>query len=574
MEWADLLHVSYQIVAADVMTKWSLEIMDAVCPDIELSPMLIRVRILLRNLAKISPQLHCSGTRNVWLAKAPEAARGTGIKILYKLQDIFDLERRMCGRIVQKYIETPLLVPMLRDDAIDAGNNASTHLHSMPRSLPAPSNMVKFDLRVWVAVTSYQPLKAHIFPSVYGRMCGKPFTLATKALGNDFVHLANYSVQKATVTASNSASAPATSTNSNAALVQGSEVAAMAPPSDLLLSNADLVDTIDRIYPSRGKELWHGLIWPELKRRVMCLLSLSRPYVTHRSRSFELLGVDVLLDETLIPWILEMNMSPGLAHRNEQQNALIKSMIEGLLDLVVSPVFPDASASSNASAMPPDAIASAWEPLHSVTLGPDAMQVMRGLQPVPLRAENIIRAKEVINLKTDSELSCSAAGVNIDAIEYAEFDIICVNSEDGVASDAENKHGLVRPTGAESGTPLSEKSGNRLIGSYTIGTSGRSLMNPSSVPSSGPSLGARSQSTAPKQAQPRFNTSSRAVPSTEAIESKNLLALIQHQFDAAPLLVEGFVITKETMTAVDANIRVYEKLDLIKRYSFFSKYET
>jgi hypothetical protein len=600
-EWADLLHVSYQIVAADVITKWSVEIMDSVCSDIELPPLLIRVRVLLRSLAKISPQLHCSGTRNIWLAKAPEAARGTGIKILYKLQDIFDLERRMCGRIVQKYIETPLLAPILklRDESTELnGDGAPSHTDAIPRSLYAPSNaqassgvMVKFDLRAWVAVTSYQPLRAYIFSSVYGRRCSKAFTLSTKALGNDFVHLANYSVQKATGASTNTASSAASavanlaSSTSNAPAPPASEIVSAAAPPDLLLSKADLIDIIDRMHPSRGNELWHNIIWPELKRRVMCLLSLSRPYVTHRNRSFELLGVDVLLDETLVPWILEVNMSPGLAHRSDQQNALIKNMIEGLLDMVVSPMCSDSSTSNIASSTAPADIASEWELLHTVTLGPDAMPVMRGIRPTSLPdtddnypRERIINSNNNVPTNNEAgdhfigisghEKSSNVINVDSEAIEYAEFGLNG-NTEEGSSVDGTSSHRV-----AEVGTvaPVNKKSGNApsetapIKNNSSTGGSGRQAQNPLSAPPSTSSAGVRSQSPAPKQTQPRFNTGSRAAPSTEAIESKNLLALIQHQFDAAPLLAEGFAITKESVAAVDTNIRVYEKLDLIKRY--------
>ena len=35
-------------------------------------------------------------------------------------------------------------------------------------------------------------------------------------------------------------------------------------------------------------------------------------FVPHRNNCFELLGFDILIDEKLNPWLLEVNMSPSL----------------------------------------------------------------------------------------------------------------------------------------------------------------------------------------------------------------------------------------------------------------------
>lgn len=51
-------------------------------------------------------------------------------------------------------------------------------------------------------------------------------------------------------------------------------------------------------------------------------------------------GYDVLITETLQPFILEANMSPAMAHRTTQQSALIAHMTSGLLDRAVYPHFP------------------------------------------------------------------------------------------------------------------------------------------------------------------------------------------------------------------------------------------
>ena len=48
-------------------------------------------------------------------------------------------------------------------------------------------------------------------------------------------------------------------------------------------------------------------------------------------RSFELLGFDVMLDEALEPWLIEANLSPGIAKRNASHTRTVEAMLEGVL---------------------------------------------------------------------------------------------------------------------------------------------------------------------------------------------------------------------------------------------------
>lgn len=105
-----------------------------------------------------------------------------GIKLLHRLDDILECERGMGGRTVQKYIENPLLAPLHTAHATPAyPPSIPPSLHpsslslssSSPLSIPTPtplsSNCYKFDLRVWVLVTSFDPLVAWLHKKVYGR---------------------------------------------------------------------------------------------------------------------------------------------------------------------------------------------------------------------------------------------------------------------------------------------------------------------------------------------------------------------------------------------------------------------
>jgi hypothetical protein len=68
----------------------------------------------------------------MWILKPTGVSRGSGITITSDLTKITQLRY---GKIVQKYIEHPLLLDCKR----------------------------KFDIRQWVLVTSFFPLKAYAF---------------------------------------------------------------------------------------------------------------------------------------------------------------------------------------------------------------------------------------------------------------------------------------------------------------------------------------------------------------------------------------------------------------------------
>lgn len=88
---------------------------------------------------------------------------------------------------MQKYIENPLLIPL---------NTKEIYSRSFIHSLESMPFLTKFDLRIWVLVLSFEPLKVYIYPRVYGRRCGRQYSSSVNSLNDSFIHLTNYSLQK------------------------------------------------------------------------------------------------------------------------------------------------------------------------------------------------------------------------------------------------------------------------------------------------------------------------------------------------------------------------------------------
>jgi len=68
---------------------------------------------------------------------------------------------------------------------------ASRYIHN-----PHLINGLKYDLRVYVLVTSYCPLKVYLYNDGLVRFATEPYNLDAKNMNAKFVHLTNFSINK------------------------------------------------------------------------------------------------------------------------------------------------------------------------------------------------------------------------------------------------------------------------------------------------------------------------------------------------------------------------------------------
>lgn len=99
-----------------------------------------------------------------WILKPPTSYRGEGIKIVSKFKHVPKHE----PFVAQRYIHNPFLI-----------------------------NDTKFDLRLYVLVTSINPLRIYLYDDGLARFASVKYSFDFKNLDNHFIHLTNYSVNKA-----------------------------------------------------------------------------------------------------------------------------------------------------------------------------------------------------------------------------------------------------------------------------------------------------------------------------------------------------------------------------------------
>ncbi|KAM9347778.1 tubulin monoglutamylase TTLL4 [Symphorus nematophorus] len=266
-----------------------------------------RTFILPQDIKLLRKAWEDSGSRQKWIIKPPASARGIGIQVIHKWSQM----PRKRPLLVQKYLHKPYLI---------SGN--------------------KFDLRIYVYVTSYEPLRIYIFSDGLVRFASCKYSSSMKTLSNKFMHLTNYSVNK-----KNSEY----QTNSDDKACQGHKWALKA---------------LWQYLGSRGVNT--TLIWEKIKDIVIKTIIASEPYVNSLLKMnvrtpyscHELFGFDIMLDENLKPWILEVNISPSL-HSNTALDVSIKGqMIRDLLNLAgfhiprrEDVIAPCSSASSSSSSL-------------------------------------------------------------------------------------------------------------------------------------------------------------------------------------------------------------------------------
>ncbi|KAJ8315411.1 hypothetical protein KUTeg_007561 [Tegillarca granosa] len=221
--------------------------------------------------SRLKQQHHDSKTLN-WICKPADLSRGRGI---FVFRDISELQYD-CTAVVQRYISNPFLI-----------------------------GGYKFDIRIYVAVPSFHPLSIYVYQEGIVRFSTEKFDL--NSLNNVFAHLTNTSINK---------HSPAYTTDKER----------IGPGCKWTISQLR--------YYFHQNNIDDNMTWIRIMNIVTLTMLIQAPQVPKTRNCFELYGFDILIDENLKPWLLEVNFSPALSIDCQSDVVVKKPMLHDLMDLM------------------------------------------------------------------------------------------------------------------------------------------------------------------------------------------------------------------------------------------------
>lgn len=57
--------------------------------------------------------------------------------------------------------------------------------------------------------------------------------------------------------------------------------------------------------------------------------------IPHRDKSFEVLGFDIMIDNNLNPWLIEVNTSPDLSYSTEITEVLVRGLVKDVMRIMI-----------------------------------------------------------------------------------------------------------------------------------------------------------------------------------------------------------------------------------------------
>ena len=176
-------------------------------------------------------------------------------------------------------------------------------------------NRRKYDMRIYVLVTGFRPLKIYIYDNGIIRFCSEKYTTDAEKLNNNYIHVTNYSVNKALDI-----------------LRKGEQEIDFEIKWSLLALKGYFLE----------KKINFEPIWKRIKdiviKTILSVFDLSTPalksFKLTSCNLFELYGFDIILDNQLNPWLLECNINPSLNCDMDVDTKVKSKLITDILNII------------------------------------------------------------------------------------------------------------------------------------------------------------------------------------------------------------------------------------------------
>jgi hypothetical protein len=230
--------------------------------------------------------------KKYWIFKPTASSCGRGIKIIDEVTIIPDASK---GFLISDYISNPHLI-----------------------------KGYKYDLRVYVLVTNYDPLTVYIYNDGLARFWTVKYRIDASNINNKLMHLSNYSIQKESEKYKPNTDASSDSSKWNFTMW---EEAIREQGHDVKIALLKIEDLV-------------------IKTLISCQDLIANAYDSMtgvRNACYELYGFDIMFDSHMNPWLLEVNTNPSLSSNSPLDKMLKTKLVWDTLTLVgVKPIsFPE-----------------------------------------------------------------------------------------------------------------------------------------------------------------------------------------------------------------------------------------
>ena len=219
--------------------------------------------------------------KNMWLIKPVASSRGRGIRLMTNPTAI------PSKGLLTRYIYNPHLI-----------------------------NNKKYDLRLYLLVTGYTPLKIYLFDEGLTRFASEEYSLNQDNMSNRYIHLTNYSINK---------SSEKYQKNNDYGEEEG---------------NKWSLSTLRKHFKNNNEDF--EKVWFKIKdimiKTILSVTDDAIPLIKsfHFSSStlFELYGVDILLDQKLNPCLMEVNLNPSLNCDSEIDLKIKSKLLTDIFNII------------------------------------------------------------------------------------------------------------------------------------------------------------------------------------------------------------------------------------------------
>lgn len=255
-----------EISKKDALARNILKICKVLPQDFDFVPKTWIMPTDYSNLLSYSIEMKKMQQKRTYIMKPANGAMGHGIKLYRNVERIQPTD----NFIVQEYIGNPYLL-----------------------------DGFKFDMRIYVLVTSCDPLRAFIYNNGLVRLGTEKYQEPHESnIDHLFMHLTNYSVNK-----------------------RNKQFYDEGDSNGETGTKRSLKYLFDHL---RRNNIDGSKVWKNIQDIMLKTILVAEPYLFHtykmcrpgqipgtESVCFEILGFDILLDDKMKPWVLEVNRSPS-----------------------------------------------------------------------------------------------------------------------------------------------------------------------------------------------------------------------------------------------------------------------